>query len=118
MDTAAECDLFFSGRAEAWALFEELRTELLAKWPDTRMRVMKTCIAFEDPKPYCYISYPPRKHMKGIMLTFGLREQAEHERFFQVVPISRGRFTVHVLVSRLEEIDSELLLWLEASRQR
>ena len=51
MDIIAQTDAFFAGKPEAWALFEALRSRVLACWPDTGLRVMKTCIAFDDPKP-------------------------------------------------------------------
>ena len=42
MDIIAQTDAFFAGKPEAWALFEALRSRVLARWPDTGLRVMKT----------------------------------------------------------------------------
>ena len=50
-----QTDLFFAGKPEAWALFEALRESVLSRYPDTQLRVMKTCVAFDDPKPYLYV---------------------------------------------------------------
>ena len=117
MDIIAQTDAFFAGKPEAWALFEALRSRVLACWPDTGLRVMKTCIAFDDPKPYCYLSHPPRKGMAGVMVTFSLPEPVEHPRFFMVVPVGRRRYTVHVLLEDATQADEELLDFIAASRR-
>ena len=109
MDTMVQTDLFFAGKPEAWALFEALRESVLSRYPDTKLRVMKTCVAFDDPKPYLYVSFPPRKSMGGILATISLRERMEHPRFFMVVPVNQSRFTVHLHIERAEQIDAELL---------
>lgn len=114
VDTVAQIDAFFAGRPRQWALFEKLRAALCGQYPGTQLRVMKTCISFDDPKPYCYVSNPPRAlltqgNRDALLITFGLRERMDHPRFAQVVPISRSRFTIHVVVAGEEEIDEELL---------
>ena len=65
MDILAQADAFFDGNRERWELFEALRQSLLRAWPQTSLRVMKTCIAFDDPKPYCYVSLPRRSMLSG-----------------------------------------------------
>ena len=117
MDTMVQTDLFFAGRPEAWALFEALRAAVLARYPDTRLRVMKTCVAFDDPKPYLVVSFPPRKAMGGILMSVSLRERMEHPRFFMVVPVSKSRFTVHLHIERAEQIDEELLSFVALSHR-
>ena len=118
MDSLAQADAFFSGRPEAWAVFEALRTALCARFPDTQLRVMKTCISFDDPKPYCYVSMPKSKAQRGIVVTFGLCERMESPRFMMVVPISKSRFTVHVLVQDAQEADGELLSLISLARSQ
>ena len=117
MDERAAFDAFFAGKPEEWAAAEALRTALMARWPGTTMRAMKTCLSFDDPKPYCYLSHPPRKGFRGVMVTFSLPEPMEHPRFFMVVPINRRRCTVHVLLEDALQADEELLAWIAASRR-
>ena len=117
MDVIAQIDAFFAGKPEAWALFEALRSRVLACWPDTGLRVMKTCIAFDDPKPYLYVSFPPRKHMAGLWLSISLREAAEHPRFAMVVPVSKARYTVHIHLPDADAVDEELLSLIALSRR-
>ena len=109
MEQLAALDAFFSGRNEAWEICEALRVRLLELWPGTQLRVMKTCISFDDPKPYVYASFAPQKSMSGILLSISLRENTEHPRFYRVVPISAHRNTVHILIESREQIDEELL---------
>ena len=117
MENQAEFDAFFAGKPQEWEPAEALRRALLARWPDTTMRAMKTCLSFDDPKPYCYLSHPPRKGMRGVMVTFSLPEPMEHPRFFMVVPVSKRRFTVHVLLEDASQADEELLGFIAASRR-
>lgn len=119
MDTVVQTDMFFAGRPRQWALFEAIRGAVCGRWPDTSIRVMKTCISFDDPKPYLYVSLPPAsvsRGREGILVTFGLRDHLAHPRFAQVVRISKSRCTVHLPVFSEEEIDGELLDLIALSR--
>ena len=123
MDTTAQVDLFFGRKPRQWALFEALRAALCEAYPQTRLRVMKTCIALEDPKPYCYVSSPRPSMAKGkpdeaLLVTISLRERMDHPRFAMVVPISARRFTVHMVIGSEEEIDGELLALIGLSHYR
>jgi len=109
VDTITLYDAFFAGNPKEWALCEALRRALTEKWPDTAIRVMKTCISFDDPKPYCYVSHPPRKDIYGIWLSISLLEKMEHPRFSMVVPVSKSRFTVHIAVKDETQVDEELI---------
>ena len=117
MDERAAFDAFFAGRPQEWEPAEALRTALLERWPGTTQRAMKTCMSFDDPKPYCYLSHPPRRGMRGVLVTFSLPEPMEHPRFFMVVQVSKRRFTVHVLLEDASQADEELLGFIAASRR-
>lgn len=117
MDVITQTDAFFAGKPAQWALFEALRERVLARYPQTKLRVMKTCVVFEDPKPYLYVSMPPRKHMDGLWLSIGLREVVEHPRFAMLVPISRTRTTAHIHLPDAQGIDEELLSLIALSHR-
>lgn len=117
MDIIAQTDAFFAGRGELWALFEALRARVLARYPETSLRVMKTCIAFEDPEPYLYVSFPPRKRMEGLWLSISLREPVESPRFALLVPISKTRTTAHIQLPDAQGIDGELLSLIALSHR-
>lgn len=117
MNAIAQADAFFAGKPETWALFEALRIRLLKTWPQGRLRVMKTCISFDDPKPVVYISFPPRKSLSGLWLSISLREAMSHPRFAMVVPVSRSRFTAHIHLPDEHAIDDELISLIEMGRR-
>ena len=117
MDILAQTDLFFAGRKAQWQLFEALKQAVLSRYPAAQLRVMKTCIVFEDPKPFLYVSIPKQKAMTGLMLSVSLREEEAHPRFYRVVPLSKTRYTVHIHVSAAQEINEELLEWIARSRR-
>ena len=117
MDVIAQIDAFFAGKPAQWTLFEALRSRVLMRYPDTDLRVMKTCVAFDDPKPYLYVSFPPRKRMEGLWLSISLREMAEHPRFAMVVPVSRTRFTAHIHLPDADAIDEELMSLIALSHR-
>ena len=109
MDSVAQTDAFFAGKGEQWTLFECLRKRICVRWPSVQLRVMKTCISFDDPKPFIYVSFPPKKSMHGLLVTISLRKRMEHPRFFMVVPIAESRFTVHMHIEEEAQINEELL---------
>ena len=117
MDTVVQQDVFFAGKPEAWMIFEALRAQVLKAWPQTQSRVMKTCIAFDDPKPFAYVSFPPKKSMSGLWLSIGLSEMMQHPRFAMVVPVSKSRFTVHIHLQDESAIDEELLALIARSHR-
>ena len=117
MDTIVQTDAFFAGKPQAWAAFDALYAQLCGHYPDTQVRVMKTCIVLEDSKPYCYISFPPKKSMDGLLVTISFRQRIDHPRIYMVVPVSKKRFTVHIHLQNEEQIDEELLALIAASRR-
>lgn len=116
MDSVFETDAFFAGRPQEWAIFEALRGRILERWPQAQTRVMKTCVRFDDPKPFVYVSHPPRKSMTGLLVTFSLRAPGPQERYFMVVPINSRRSTVHVLLKDEQEADDWLMEQLQTAR--
>ena len=123
MDILAQADAFFDGNRERWELFEALRQSLLRAWPQTSLRVMKTCIAFDDPKPYCYVSLPRRSMLSGrnqssLLVSVSLDAPQENPRFFAVAAVSKRRYTAHIILQNCGEIDDEFLGWVARSHCR
>ena len=118
MDGIFETDAFFAGHKAEWEIFEALRARILERWPQAKTRVMKTCVSFDDPKPFVYVSHPPRKSMTGLLVTYSLRAPEPQARYFMVVPVNQRRSTVHVLLGTPEEADGWLLEQLELARNQ
>ena len=109
MDTIAQVDAFFAGKPEQWVLFHALQEAVCSAYPSAMLRVMRTCISFDDPRPFAYVSFPPRKGLSGLWLSISLWGQREHPRFAMVVPVSKSRYTVHIHLQDETAIDQELL---------
>jgi len=117
MDTIAQIDAFFAGKPQTWELFEVLRLRILNAYPQAQLRVMKTCIAFDDPKPFVYVSFPPKKSLSGLWMSISMREMMNHSRFAMVVPVSKSRFTAHIHLPDQSAIDDELLALIAMSHR-
>ena len=117
MDIIAQIDAFFAGKTGCWMVFERLRKAVHGAYPSVQLRVMKTCIAFNDPKPFAYVSFPPKKSLPGLWLSISLREAMEHPRFAMVVPVSQSRYTVHIHLPDEDAVDEELLSLIALSRR-
>ncbi len=117
MDGLLEAEL--SLKPELRWLFTALVDRIAGEWPGTRLRTMKTCVSFDDPKAYLYVSEARRSMTggrPGLLLTFGLPEPMRHPRFEQIVPVSAKRYTIHMTVCEESELDEELIGILAMSR--
>ena len=108
--------LFFVGRDESLCLYEVFRQRLMHDVPDTRIKVSKTQISFFLSRMFACVSFLPvkRKSERGdvfITVTFSLPYRNENERCVCSNPCP-GRFTHHVLVRNLCDIDDELMIWI------
>ena len=89
--------------------------------PQTAVRVQKSQISFYGRHLFAAASVPVRRK-KGwpehcLMVTFGLFDRLESPRIAVAVEPYPNRWTHHVLVTGEEELDEELLGWLEAAYQ-
>ena len=106
---------FFMGADEALPLYAALREKILALFPDTEIRVSRTQITFRERYGYAFVS--TRRMGKNcprvfINLSFGLGCELKSPRIFAASEPYPGRWTHHVIVSDLSEIDGELLGWI------
>ena len=49
----------------------------------------------------------------GLLVTFGLAHRVEHERIAVAVEPYPNRWTHHVVISSIEELDEQLLTWIK-----
>lgn len=109
---------FFEEEPGCTACFEALCDALMKRFPGTELLRQKTCLSFSDGRPYCYVSLPkgwnrkknPERH---IIVSFGLEMPVPDPRIWQAVRIRPDRWTHHVIVAAPEEIDDQLLAWLD-----
>lgn len=103
---------FFDGMPDRLALYQTLFQELEAAFPDASVKVQKSQISFYGTRLFAMASLPKRKRDPGIVVTFGLGRRELSPRIGAAVEPYPGRWTHHVTVTEVREIDSELLSWL------
>ncbi len=112
--------LFFAGREAALPIYERLRSELLRRFPETKVEIRKTQINFRNRRLYACASFLPVKRKSErpdtyLTVTFGLGGPVYDERIAVTTEAQPNRWTHHVLVGSPEEIDARLLEWLGAA---
>ena len=107
---------FFHEHAEAFSLYEPLEARLLA-FPGTSIRVQKTQITFSNRHVYARASFL-RVRRKAelpdpyLVLTLGMPYPLESGRVAAKTEPYPGRWTIHILLSRPDELDEELFSWV------
>lgn len=110
--------LFFDKNMDALPLYERLEKRIFAEIGDVRVKVQKTQISFYNRHMFGCVSFAKVRKKKDrpavyIVVTFGLGYRVEAPRIDVATEAYPGRWTHHVLVSELEEIDDELMRWLK-----
>ena len=110
--------IFFDSKQDALPLYETFREAVLEKVPDTRIEVKKTQISFFNRHMYAAVSFAPVRRAKNrpdpfLTITFGMPYRKESARIDVAVEPYPNRWTHHVMIGSVEEIDQELLSWIE-----
>ena len=107
---------FFDGKPWELALYETLFRRMEAEFPDASVKVQKSQISFYGRHLFGAASLPVRRKKTWpehcIVVTVGLSYQLESPRVAVAVEPYPNRWTHHVLISREEQIDDELMGWL------
>ena len=107
---------FFEGHPAELALYEVLFARMEERFPDARVKVQKSQISFYGRHLFAAASLPVRRKKdwprECLVVTIGLSHPLDSPRAAVTVEPYPGRWTNHVLLSREEEIDEELMEWL------
>jgi hypothetical protein len=110
-------DEFFAGYENARPIFEALR-EAIEKLGPVEIRVTKSQIAFYRRKAFAWAWIPDRylhgKHAP-LVLTLGFRYRDASPRWKEIVEPHPGRFTHHLELHSVADIDDEVCSWLQAA---
>lgn len=106
-----EAMLFFQQAPELLPLYETVEAAILAQCPGTEILVQRSQIAFTVKRRFAFVSL----RGKRLIVTFGLREQVTSPRILQAVEPYPDRWIHHVWVRTAQEVDGELLGWIEAA---
>lgn len=108
---------FFDGKPWALPLYEALFVQMDRLFPEAAVKVQKSQIRFYGRRLFAAASLPVRRKKtwppECIVVTFGLGARVEDPRIAVATEPYPNRWTHHVLVSRPEEMDSQLLEWLQ-----
>ena len=114
MDTTMQDTLFFFDRHQAvYPLYVCFQEKLLARFPESRIKVQKTQISYYNRHLYACVSFLKVKKKAELpedyfALTLGLSAPLESDR--EPYP---GRWTTHFVISSPADLDEELFDWIE-----
>lgn len=107
---------FFEGKDRERMLYEALFQSMEKAFPEAAVKVQKSQISFYHKHLFAASSLPLRRKKDWpehcILVTIGLARPLESPRAAVKVEPYPGRWTNHVLLSREEEVDGELMAWL------
>ena len=109
---------FFDEKPAALPLYEAFAKRLLAEIDDVTVKVRKTQISFSNRYNFAFVSLLPVRKAKArpetyITVTFGLRYKKESPRIDVATEPYPNRWTHHMLISSVDEIDDELMGWIK-----
>ena len=109
---------FFNEKPAALPLYEAFAQRLFAEIDNVTIRVQKTQISFSNKYNFAVVSFLPARKAKGrpktyITVSFGLQYRKESPRIDVASEPYPNRWTHHMLISSVEEIDDELMEWIK-----
>ncbi len=119
MDTTMQDTLFFFDRHQAvYPLYACFQEKLLARFPESRIKVQKTQISYYNRHLYACVSFLKVKKKAELpedyfVLTLGLSAPLESDRVAVKTEPYPGRWTTHFVISSPADLDEELFDWIE-----
>lgn len=109
---------FFDSHPDAFPLYDKFEKCVMEHVPEARIKVQKTQISFYNRHMFACVSFARVRKKKDcpdsyIVVTFGLDHRAVSPRIDIATEPYPNRWTHHVLISELSEIDDELMAWVE-----
>ena len=119
MDTTMQDALFFFDRHQAvYPLYECFQEKLLARFPESQIRVQKSQISYYNRHLYACVSILKVKKKADLpddyfVLTLGLSASLESDRVAAKTEPYPGRWTTHFVVGSASDLDKELFDGIE-----
>lgn len=109
---------FFGEHMDALPIYERLEDAILSRIPDVKTKIAKTQITFANKRGFAFVSFNPCRKAKDrpavwMTVTFGLGYRKESSRIDAETEAYPNRWTHHVMVGTPDEIDEELLDWIQ-----
>lgn len=108
---------FFGEHMDALPIYARLEEQIRARIPELKIKVAKTQIAFAERYGFAFVSFNPCRKAEDrpavwMTVTFGLGYRKASPRIDIATEPYPGRWTHHVMVGSIDEIDEELLGWI------
>lgn len=109
---------FFNQMPDALPLYEQLERRIFTELDGVTVRVQKTQISFVNRHLFACVSFARVRKKKDcpnpyLVITFGLDHKVESSRIDVATEPYPNRWTHHLLISQMEEIDDELIAWIK-----
>ena len=109
--------MFFDGHQDALDLYLTFEAMLYDTFPYVNRRVQKTQITFTNRHVFACVSFAKvrrRTEMPEgyLVITLGLPASLESDRVAVRTEPYPGRWTHHIVISKPEELDEELVSWI------
>lgn len=113
--------LYFDRMPQILPLYAALREKLVHAYPNLDFHVTKTQISFRNRHVFAMASLPFRR-LKGwpavyLLVSLGLSYRKESPRIAQAAEPYPNRWTHHIPIVSEDELDAELMEWLNEAYQ-
>lgn len=119
MDTLIQDTLFFFDRHHSvYPLYESFQEKLLARFPESRIKVQKSQISYCNRHLYACVSFLKVKKKSELpedyfVLTLGLSAPLESDWVAAKAEPYPGRWTTHFVIISPSDLDEKLFDWIE-----
>ena len=113
-----ELDRLFRDMPGAIPLYRAFESSVFSAHPDIGLRVQKTQVTFTCPRVFACASLL-RARRKALLpdpyltITLGLSHRLDSPRVDQASEPYPGRWTHHLVIGSIDEVDEELMTWTE-----
>lgn len=109
--------LFFNEHPKALPIYDHLEETIYDRFPVVNKRVQKTQISFSNRHLFACVSFARVKRKAELpdpflVVTLGLPYPLESGRVAVQSEPYPGRWTTHIVIGGIDEIDDELLAWI------
>lgn len=110
--------MFFDKQPGALPIYEAFAGKLLSLYPETKLKVQKSQISFSNRHIYACVSFAKVKKKAELpeawfVLTLGLPYPLESERVAIKTEPYSDRWTTHLLISSIDNLDDTLFSWVK-----
>ena len=108
---------FFNEHPQAISLYSAFEERLLSELEGVVIQPQKSQITLKNRRVFGAVSFLPARRAKDrpdpyITVTLGLHRRLDSLRVDQVSEPYPGRWTHHLVIGAVEEIDNELMSWV------